>query len=117
MATMPKAPGLFSVTNGCPSMLRSCSPSTRETMSVAPPGAYGTMIRTGLLGYLSWALAGPAASARQNVDRSSDRNILMLSFLRCCHGVVVSHARGAGALGRYSSGLHPVQAVRGVLDR
>jgi hypothetical protein len=39
IATMPKAPGLFSVTKGWPRMTRSCSPSTRETMSVAPPGA------------------------------------------------------------------------------
>ena len=33
-------------------------------MSVAPPGAYGTTIFTGLLGYLSCATAGPRDEAQ-----------------------------------------------------
>ena len=49
-AMMPFAPGLFSTTTGWPSVWRICSAMMRATMSVAPPGAYGTRILTGLSG-------------------------------------------------------------------
>lgn len=55
-ATMPPAPGLFSITTGWPgSVLAMCSPTARAVMSAAPPGALGTTMRT--------ALVGKAASA------------------------------------------------------
>src|SRR4051812_42250968 len=48
---LPEAPGRFSTITGCPSACRSCSPTTRAKMSVEPPGAQGTTIRTGRVGY------------------------------------------------------------------
>ena len=41
-------------------------------MSFGPPGAYGTMIFTGLDGYVSWAFteAAPKAAAAANVMTS-----------------------------------------------
>src|SRR5262245_66333065 len=46
-AEIGAAPGLFSTMNGWPSRSDSHWPITRATMSVAPPGASGTMRRTG----------------------------------------------------------------------
>jgi hypothetical protein len=43
-------PGRFSMTNGWPSRSDSHCPIRRATMSVAPPGASGTITRTGRVG-------------------------------------------------------------------
>ena len=59
---MPNAPGLFSTTNDWPRLCRICSATMRVTMSVAPPGPYGTTIFTGLTGYLSCADAVAATA-------------------------------------------------------
>src|SRR6478672_1211885 len=58
MARMPKAPGLFSITNCWPSSWRNWSPTMRITISVALPAPNGTSTLTGLEGYLSCACAG-----------------------------------------------------------
>jgi hypothetical protein len=52
-ASMPilvPAPGRFSMTNGCPSRPDNCWPTMRAMISKAPPGATGTMMRTGRVG-------------------------------------------------------------------
>src|SRR6266850_2413163 len=46
------APGLLSITTGCPSRGESFSPTARATMSTPPPGGNGTMKRTGRAGYV-----------------------------------------------------------------
>jgi len=47
---MVPAPGLFSTTTGWPQRVDSWSAIRRPTMSVAPPGANGTIRRTGRVG-------------------------------------------------------------------
>jgi hypothetical protein len=46
----PPPPALFSTTTVCPSAAPIFSLTMRATMSVVPPGAKGTIRRTGLLG-------------------------------------------------------------------
>ena len=47
---LPLAPARLSTTIVWPHISVSFCPRSRVTMSVAPPGENGTMIRTGLLG-------------------------------------------------------------------
>ena len=47
---LPPAPGRLSTITGWPSFLPSCSPTTRATMSLAPPAAKVTIMRIGLSG-------------------------------------------------------------------
>ena len=49
-AIEPEAPGLLSMTKGCPSATLSCCPTIRAARSVAVPGGKGTIILTGRLG-------------------------------------------------------------------
>src|SRR5687768_17234878 len=48
---LPAAPERFSITTCWPSPSVSLEPTMRLTMSTAPPGGNGTMMRTGRLGY------------------------------------------------------------------
>src|SRR5215204_7181020 len=76
---LPPAPVLFSTTNCCPSSSPILAPMTRATMSVGPPAANDTMMRTGFDGYASSALAQVEASSMaitrvpNNPQRSTDR--------------------------------------------
>ena len=63
---LPLAPGLFSMTNGCPNAAASFSPSARAARSVEPPGGNATTMRTGLLGYCAPASAEAPASSSAN---------------------------------------------------
>jgi hypothetical protein len=54
--TMPPAPPLLSTMTGCPSCFPNGSAMMRATTSVEPPGANGTIILTGRVGY-AWAYA------------------------------------------------------------
>jgi len=54
----PPPPLLFSTTSVCPSATFARSATTRATMSVVPPGANGTISRTGLAGYVCAATHG-----------------------------------------------------------
>ncbi len=47
---LPPAPGLFSMMKVWPNALPSSGARARARMSVVPPGAKGTTMRTGLLG-------------------------------------------------------------------
>ena len=49
--SMLAAPGLFSMTTGCPQIPDIFCPSRRATTSTPPPGGNPTMIRTGEDGY------------------------------------------------------------------
>src|SRR5690606_14614625 len=57
------APGLFSMTIGCLSFSDSFCITTRVTVSVAPPGVYGTMTLMGLSGQAACAAMGVARAA------------------------------------------------------
>ena len=50
MPTIEPAPARFSITTVWPSRLPRSAPSSRATMSVLPPGAQGTTMRSGLSG-------------------------------------------------------------------
>src|SRR5437660_2961588 len=80
MARMPKAPGLFSTTNCWPRLWRICSPNSREVMSVAPPGAYGTTIFTGFAGYLSCAEAVTVPATRPSNARTQPIRLIASSW-------------------------------------
>jgi len=47
---LPPAPGRFSTTTACPHFSESFCPTMRASASEAPPGVWGTTMRTGLLG-------------------------------------------------------------------
>jgi hypothetical protein len=57
---LPPAPALFSTMKVCLSDSVSWSPITRAAISVVPPAAKGTTIRTGFAGQFAWACAGGA---------------------------------------------------------
>ncbi|EKD98636.1 MAG: hypothetical protein ACD_23C00332G0002 [uncultured bacterium] len=60
----PLAPARFSTTKGCLRRSDSCMAVMRAMMSVVPPAGYGTMMRTGLVGYAcAWAAAPIATSS------------------------------------------------------
>src|SRR5262245_45759728 len=59
------APGLFSITTCSPQILDSRSAAMRATVSVDPPGAYGTTTRTGP--------GGPGLGKRGTVDGGRKR--------------------------------------------
>src|SRR5262249_28348548 len=73
IARMPKAPGLFSITTGCPRIGRICSPTMRMTISVALPGPNGTTTLTGFEGYLSCAATSTPPRAKRNTNRMLKR--------------------------------------------
>src|SRR5262249_23084288 len=56
------APGLFSMNTCWPHIAESLSASMRATISVGPPAATGTMMRTGLVGYPALGVCALPAS-------------------------------------------------------
>src|SRR6059058_279413 len=68
MPSVPPAPGLFSTTNCWPLVSVSACDSARARMSLTPAGGQGTMILTGLAGYV-WAVA-TVARAKSRVAKA-----------------------------------------------
>ena len=69
---VPLAPATFSTTTDWPHSAASLSASVRVSLSALPPGATGTMMRTGLFGKLSAeARAAGACRARAESRGSS----------------------------------------------
>src|SRR5262249_44749706 len=68
---MPPAPGLLSTRNGRPRSSASRAATSRVTMSTAPPGGNGSMMRTGRSGYS--AHAGTPASRPQTAAATEIR--------------------------------------------
>src|SRR5688572_27806545 len=66
---MVPAPGRFSTTNGCPRRSDSLAANRRASVSLPPPGGYGTIMRTGFTGY-DWAAACKANSNRTPINPS-----------------------------------------------
>jgi hypothetical protein len=60
---VPPAPGLLSTITGWPIALASGSEIARATMSLAPPAANVTTMRTGFSGQAAWAVAAAAHSS------------------------------------------------------
>src|SRR6476660_25764 len=72
---VPPAPPRLSITTGWPRLSCSFWPSTRPTMSVPPPGGYGTTRRIGRVGKGSAAraAAGNIAAPPRRVKKSRRR--------------------------------------------
>src|SRR6185312_13606049 len=67
------APGLFSITTGCPMRLETPSAAARAMRSFAPPGAKGTIHRIGRSGHSARA-AVEAKAARASTAKSARAN-------------------------------------------
>src|ERR1700757_3130479 len=86
-ARLPRAPGLFSTTTGCPSTVLRRSANSRAERSALPPAGNGTRMAIVLLGQVSneasaqpgtaAALAATAAHPKIRRRRASD---IMLSY-------------------------------------
>src|SRR5688572_30555190 len=63
MPMLPPAPPWFSTGNCCFRLIESCCAISRAMVSVAPPAANGTIMRTGLLGYVACDCATGATAA------------------------------------------------------
>src|SRR5688572_14321839 len=72
------APGRLSTTTCCPQLSVNFCPKSRASVSLPPPGGYGTMSRTGRAGYApadsfaaGAAYAAAAPSARATVSHAA----------------------------------------------
>src|SRR5688572_7940927 len=103
---LPLAPGRFSTMTCCPSRAASGSPMTRALLSVTPPGAKGTMMRTGLTGY-SCAHAGCLGTvATASSNRTTTRHfIITASPLHCLTSSLI-HASPRAAQSVLAQQLH-----------
>ena len=75
MPSAPEAPPLFSMTNCWPRLRDNRSANGRIALSVDPPGAKLTMMRTGLFGQppVPWAVAAVASKpASKSVNRPAN---------------------------------------------
>src|SRR5436305_92597 len=70
MSVLP--PGLFSTTAGCPHASWNLAASVRPSVSLNPPGGYGTTIRIGFDGYVC---ANASEAARKTVIPATTRVI------------------------------------------
>src|SRR5574340_1010276 len=79
VASTPDAAGRLSTTTGWPNRSESLGVMSRATRSEPPPGAKGTSIRTGLVGYADAApiatSAMPAANPRKEKKNANLRNV------------------------------------------
>src|SRR5437773_5643026 len=90
----PPAPARFSTTNCWPRVSLSFAPTILAMMSTGPPGAKGTMTRTGLFGQ-SCAKQAPASA---HAARASAR-VLLLDFLLLLSVISSPGDRGTNILG------------------
>ena len=67
---VPPAPGLLSTITGWPSDLANGSAMVRATMSLAPPAAKVTTMRTGFSGHAACATAASDHSAVLQIKRT-----------------------------------------------
>src|SRR5215208_2627116 len=79
MPMLPAAPGRFSITTGCAHIAVSFSPTRRGIRSDAPPGAKGTMTRTGFCGQ-DWAFETGGARRRTVKRRSRNMKKILLDL-------------------------------------
>src|SRR3990172_1250508 len=70
-AILPEAPARLSTMKECPQSSFNLDCTWRAVMSVAPPGAYGTIMRTGLVGNFSAGCAADQPAANVARDTSS----------------------------------------------
>src|SRR5262245_41649337 len=101
-ATMPPPPVLFSITTPWPHRLESCCARKRAARSVMPPGANGTMIRTGRSG-------NPEAPATPVSNQPAASDVQQQGF----HSVLLWIS--LGGLGRRQVVLQHVSEGHGLL--
>src|ERR1700682_205465 len=76
---LPPAPGLFSITTGCPRRSPSLPATARAEMSVDPAGGNGTTILMGLVGYdCADTRVDAASAAKPPAARVKMRGIVAL---------------------------------------
>jgi hypothetical protein len=75
---LPPAPPLLSTTKDWPKVLDSWSQISRLTPSVPPPGAKGTMKRTGLVGHAAWARPARNGAAAARLPNIKSRRFIRL---------------------------------------
>jgi hypothetical protein len=97
---LPPAPARLSMTTVCPQASPSWRPSSRATMSVAPPGENGTMMRTGRLG--NSACATPEKLAANTTTLS---NMPRQRVLRSASVTRISVDSVAGASGGMTNNM------------
>src|SRR5947208_2104337 len=95
---LPPAPARFSTTNCWPRVSLSFAPTILAMMSTGPPGAKGTMTRTGLFGQ-SCAKQAPASAHAASATES----FLLMNFLLLLSAILSSRMRR-------DSGCHRVAA-------
>jgi hypothetical protein len=81
-STVP-APALYCTITGCFQVSLRWRSSRRARMSTAPPGAFGTMIVTGLLGKVPWAEAARGRVAQAAAAISVLRKVRFMAVGRC----------------------------------
>src|SRR4051812_16021058 len=81
MPMLPAAPGRLSITTGCAQIAASFSPTRRGIRSDAPPGAKGTITRTGFCGQV-WAFE--RETTRSSAVRRRSRSMKILLDLGEC---------------------------------
>src|SRR5262245_61897094 len=91
----PPAPGRLSTMNCCPVSSLSLAARIRATASLAPPGACGTIIVTGLVGYFSWATATAPTPSAQEANKPASRRCF--GFIAVSLSLVDDSSRGRQA--------------------
>src|SRR5690242_6927495 len=112
MPMRPAAPPRLSTTNCWPRASESFCENWRAEMSLPPPGANGTMTRTGLVGYC-WACAG-AAAVSTAASASTVYFMFPPSFLGSSDFVMLTPGV-YGAEPRHERGRHGIKAPRDVI--
>src|SRR6187399_3246641 len=75
---LPPAPGRLSTTTDWPNDSVNCCDRTRATMSVPPPGAYGTINRSGRDGY---DCASPSPALRMALSNRKPPSVRIFTIL------------------------------------
>src|SRR6267378_1435082 len=129
---LPLAPGRFSTSTGCPRRTPSGSATTRALLSATPPGANGTMMRSGFAGHSCAAATLIRIAARNGarafftkqsraslcaaaLHRRARRALLVRRLRRCRRlpslGSMADEGRGRREL--WSRALRPQDAAGG----
>src|SRR4051812_22218783 len=99
---VPDAPGLFSTTTVCRHDSCSLVATRRASVSVAPPAGYGTMRRSGWLGYVDTSCANAPALAVIATATASARRMyeVLIACLRWVQGQPLNRLETARLRGR-----------------
>src|SRR5258708_3042499 len=106
---LPPAPARFSTTNCWPRLSLSFAPTILAMMSTGPPGAKGTMTRTGLLGQ-SCAKQVPASAHAARATES----FLLMNFLLLLSVILSSPMRRDSGCDKVAARASSLQLKKGI---